>query len=109
MSDHVDHAARAMDPDAFADRKPQRPSAELQWAARRKIATDHAEALDAAGLLVTPEHDASVRPRVSAAQRDRVADELWDQMVGVAKSQVREAMVDAFEEAGIEVDDHAGA
>lgn len=54
MSDHVDHAARAMDPDAFADRKPQRPSAELQWAVRRKIATDHAQALDAAGLLRRP-------------------------------------------------------
>lgn len=53
MSDHVDRAARAMDPDAFADRNPQRPSAELQWAVRRKIATDHAQALDAAGLLVT--------------------------------------------------------
>lgn len=52
--DHVDHAARAMDPDAFADRKPQRPPAELQWAARRKIATDHAEALDADGLLRRP-------------------------------------------------------
>ncbi len=53
--DYINHAARAMDPDAFADRKPQRPSAELQWAVRRKIATDHAEALDAAGLLRRPE------------------------------------------------------
>ena len=68
MSDYINHAARAMDPDAFADRNPQRPSAELQWAVRRKIATDHAEALDAAGLLRRPE-DPEVDIEITATGR----------------------------------------
>lgn len=56
MSNYINRAARAMDPDAFADRDPQGPSAELQWAVRRKIATDHARALDTKGLLATYPH-----------------------------------------------------
>ena len=44
-------------------------------------------------------------PTVTAEQRDRVADEIWDQSVGVAKSAMREAMVDAFKAAEIEVSD----
>lgn len=70
--DYINHAARAMDPDAFADRDPQGPSAELQWAVRRKIATDHAEALDAAGLLVTPEHNAAVAAKALRVAADRL-------------------------------------
>ncbi|MFD6093666.1 hypothetical protein ACFWGN_16230 [Oerskovia sp. NPDC060338] len=45
----ADELARAMDPEAFEDHpiEARRPLAALQWAARRKIALDHAEAAKA--------------------------------------------------------------
>jgi hypothetical protein len=48
----VEEMARAADPKAFEDHPIERRSqvAALQWAARRKIATDHARAIRAAIL-----------------------------------------------------------
>lgn len=49
---NVDEMARAADPEAFEDHPIERRSAAaaLQWAVRRKIATDHARAIRAATL-----------------------------------------------------------
>ncbi|MPV50097.1 hypothetical protein GCG21_08770 [Pseudactinotalea sp. HY160] len=52
--------------------------------------------------MTTPIERAAVAT-VTVRQRDRVADEIWDQMVGVAKSSVREAVAGAFEAAEISV------
>lgn len=44
---------------------------------------------------------------ITVDQRDAVADHVWNQMVGVAKSSVREVLADAFGEAGIIVKESA--
>jgi len=52
----LNEMARVADPEAFEDHPIERRSAvaALQWAARRKIATDHAQAIRAAILRKAP-------------------------------------------------------
>lgn len=44
------------------------------------------------------------RGPITDAQRDLVADFLWNEMIGTAKSTVRKVMAEAFEDAGIHVE-----
>jgi len=59
----VEEMARAADPKAFEDHPIERrsPVAAVQWAARRKIATDHAQAIRAAILGEAPESAAATK------------------------------------------------
>ena len=52
-SDVIERAARAYDPEAFEDHpiEQRRPLAAIQWGARRRLATEAAQRLAAAGLL----------------------------------------------------------
>lgn len=87
MSDHIDRAAEVIDPVAFstdwASAPDPRAAAEGGWLMDR--ARDIARALDAAGLLVTPEHDRAVAAR---ALRD-TADALPSLTEGEGREGIR--------------------
>lgn len=67
--DTRDVLATAYDPDAFDVRVPKsdRPASQLQWAARRKVATDAADRVLASDWL--ERHDAGI----CVAERERIA------------------------------------
>ena len=98
MSDHIDRAAKLIDPVAFstdwASAPDPRAAAEGGWL--KGLARNAAQALDAAGLLVTPEHDAAVAARAlrDAAPRfrhDRPSASVWAEMLDLADRIEREA------------------